>query len=121
MELDTGIVEQLKSLLQPCKGDEIERLRKMLEFVSEIREQVRNEEDSDSTTERKRMELEHAERMRALELGQPLADAGEVARARSMVRAAATIGTLVPLALAGALISISILILLQWHDSRIQF
>jgi hypothetical protein len=57
-----------------------------------------------SKAEIQKRQLEHAERMKALELGRPLPDA-EIAWAgadRSRATAAGTIGTLVPLGLIGA-------------------
>jgi hypothetical protein len=66
--------------------------------------------------ELKQREMEHAERLKALELGQPLPD-GEVARAqaeRSRFRAAGLVAVLVPLAMGGAGVATTAIILGQW-------
>jgi hypothetical protein len=65
----------------------------------------------ESLAKAKAREQEHSERMKALEMGQPLPDA-EVAKAR----AAGTVGTLVPLIMVGGAIGATFLIL-SWADS----
>jgi hypothetical protein len=117
MEPESGLLDQLKSLIQPGKSaDDFDRLKKMLEFIQEVKEQCRKEDGGTPIgfpgheTERKRMELEHIERMKALEAGQPFLDPGEIAKARSAIRAAGTIGVLVPLAVIGAAVGVTAMI-----------
>jgi hypothetical protein len=68
----------------------------------------------------KQREMEHAERLKALELGQTLPD-GEVARAhaeRSRFRAAGLVAVLVPLAMGGAAVgSTPIILNHSWEGS----
>jgi hypothetical protein len=74
--------------------------------------------------EAQKREYEHAERMKALELGQTLPDA-DIARANadgSRARAAGTIGTLVPLATVAAAIGATALVVLnsqEYFSSRV--
>lgn len=72
----------------------------------------------DSRSKLKIRQFEHAERLKALECGQPLPDA-EVARAaseQSRTRAAGFIGTMVPMVMAG--VAIGATAILCWHLSE---
>src|SRR5262249_33500738 len=106
-------------LLRGGPQDDVGRLKKMLEFVQEVKEQCREEIEEHESGESgkfyefelKKKELEHAQRMEALRHGQALPDTGEIAKAQSAIRAAGAIGVLVPLALIGAVVLASVLIL----------
>src|SRR5205823_5905816 len=72
--------------------------------------------------ELKQREIEHTERLKALELGQPLPDA-EVARAqaeRSRFRAAGLVAVLVPLAMGGAAVGSTPIILNHSWEGNFQ-
>jgi ABC-type nickel/cobalt efflux system permease component RcnA len=62
--------------------------------------------------------LEHTERLRALELGQPLPDPAAAERGRSAIRAAAGIGIVVSLMLTAAAAGLSAILLLLVASSR---
>ncbi len=110
MPSESELVEKLKELVQSGRpsnneSEAVERLRGMNDFLQELRDQYRSDFSEyemgreDPGLAQKKRELEHAERMRALELGQPLPDETEMAKFRSAARAAGAIGVLVPLAL----------------------
>jgi hypothetical protein len=134
MGLKIDNAEDLKLLLQSTSIEitDADELREFLESVNasqktpeaakeEMAHKERLQESAQAHEERMR-NLEHAERLRALELGQPLSDAGELSKTQSAVRAAGTVGTLVPLGLASAAIGSSYLIL-GWirENSQVTF
>ena len=129
MPLHINSVKELNELIaeQGLSISDLDDRRELLQTVNEATEQTpegrkeqmahqeRLQESKQAHTERLR-NVEHVERMRALELGQPLPDSGEEQRARSAIAAAGTIGVLVPLAMAFAAGLVSYLILRDVND-----
>jgi hypothetical protein len=111
--------------------DSIDELREFLETVNEseqtpdarkekLAHRERLQEHKYAHKERLR-NLEHTERLRALELGHPLPDRGDVAKAQSVFRAAGAIAILVPLALVCAAGGVSVWILHVTSSSEVSF
>lgn len=112
------LLNQVKGLLTTGSDISVARLREMLEFLQEVKDKCRAEVEQESSAEtasldlqRKQSELEHVERMRALELGLPISDKGEIGKAHSAIWAAAIVGVLVSLALIGGAITTTVLAL----------
>jgi hypothetical protein len=118
-------IEELRDLLVELGQDpaqrkeELERKERIQKEELSHKERLMKEELSHKERLQERRQahierlrdVEQSERLRALELGQPLPDPGESERTRSAIRAAATIGILVPLVLATAAAGVSFRIL----------
>lgn len=129
MGLKIDSLEELQEFVQNVGLDisNLEQFREFLETVNDTTDQppeARKEElahkerlqERQHAHEERLRTLEHAERLRALELGHPLPDDGDVAKAQSAIRAVGTLATLLALALVGAAGGVSIWIL-QWTSN----
>ena len=97
-------VEELRDLLVDLQGQDPTLRRE------ELAAKERRQKESQDHKERLR-QMDHAERLRAIEMGQPLPDPGEVALARTAVRAAAGIGIVVSIVTTLGAVGLSALIL----------
>lgn len=118
-------IDELRDLLVDLQGQD-PTLRREQAAAKERRQKEaqdhkeRLQEHAQAHTERMR-EMDHAERLRAIEMGQPLPDPGEVALARTAIRAAAGIGIVVSIFVTLGAVGLSAIILTLEAGRSISF
>lgn len=108
-------IDQLVDLLGQLKEQDPAQRKEELAHKERVQKEEFAHEERLQEREHAHLErlrnLEHMERLRALELGQPLPNPGETDRSRSAIRAAASIGILVPLMLTCAAVGLDLVVL----------
>jgi uncharacterized membrane protein YphA (DoxX/SURF4 family) len=116
---ETGLsfdsVEQMRDFLLDLRGQDPQRRQEELAAKERLQKETqahteRLQESQQAHVERLR-EMEHTERMRAIEMGQPLPDPAAASLAHAAIGAAAGIGIAVPVVLTIGAIGLSALIL----------
>jgi hypothetical protein len=120
--LSIDSIDELRDLLVDLQGQDPEHRKEELAHRERLQNDTlmhkeRLQEREHAHAERLR-NLEHIERLRAMEMGQPFPHPGEMDRGRSVVRAAASIGILVPLVLVAASVCLSFIILQESTSPR---